>query len=85
MFTINFQPGYSNATTRRQWALHPDGQRFIVRAPNTGGRSGGLPAAAATFAPTNSVATPTTTVPLIPNLGLTILLDWQAGIKKEAK
>ena len=86
MFTINFQPGYTNATTRRQWALHPDGERFVVRAPNAGGRSGGLPAATATFAPANSATgAPATTIPAIPNLGLTIMLDWQAAIKKEAK
>ena len=84
MFTINFQPGYGNSPTRHQWALHPDG-RFLLRGPNTGGRSGGLAAATSTFTPTSAgTATPTTTQ-VIPNFGLTIMLDWQAAIKKEKK
>ena len=86
MFTINFQPGYTNAPTRHQWALHPDGQRFVLRAPNTGGRAGGLPAAAPTFAPPGATTSGApTTIPVIPNLGLTIVLDWQAAMRKASK
>ena len=75
---------YGNSPTRHQWALHPDG-KFLLRGPNTGGRSGGLAAATSTFTPTSAgTATPTTTQ-VIPNFGLTIMLDWQAAIKKEKK
>lgn len=85
MFTINYQPGYTNAPARHQWAVHPDG-RFLLRGPNTGGRSGGLAAATAVFAPTVATTTGTpTTAQTIPNFGLTIMLDWQAAIRKEQK
>jgi hypothetical protein len=86
MFTINFQGGYTNAPTRHQWALHPDGDRFLIRAPNTGGRAGGLPAAAPTFTPpgTSSAGAPSA-IATIPNLGLTVILDWQAALRKAAK
>jgi hypothetical protein len=89
LFTMNYQPGYSNSPTRHEWAVSPEGQRFLVRAPNVGARGGGgLVTAPMTFTPAGAGTTgaQTTTAPAnVPNYGLTVVLDWLAGIKRGGK
>jgi hypothetical protein len=89
MFTMNYQGGYSNSATRHEWAVSPDGQRFLLRAPNVGARGGGgLVTAPMTFTPAGATTAgaPASNAPAnVPNFGLTVVLDWPAAVKRGGK
>jgi Tol biopolymer transport system component len=87
MFTLGFQPAYSNSPIRHQWAVSPDGQRFLARAPNVAGRGrAGLGSAPSTFSPAGAGGTGVPVAPVLPpNFGLTIVLDWPQGLRGERR
>ncbi len=91
LFTMTFQPGYGTNPTRHQWAVSPDGRRFLARAPHLAGAGGGRgrtggpasapvsytpPGARGAAAPTAGRGAP------VPDFGLTVVLDWPAGIRE---
>ena len=78
IFSYVFQPGYSNAPFRHQWALAPDGNSFLARAPSSGARAGNVPQAPTTFTSGEGSPASTGRQMISPNRGLTILLNWPA-------
>jgi Tol biopolymer transport system component len=86
MFSLSFQGGYTNSPLRHQWAVAPDGQRFLARAPNTGRGSSAVPGAPLSFTPSGmsvAAAVPTGAPANLPNYGLTVVLDWPRAIRRE--
>jgi Tol biopolymer transport system component len=86
LFDRNYQPGYTNAPVRHQWAVSPDGEQFLLRAGHQAPRDGsGVVSATMSYTPPGAAggtAPPTTNAPAG---GLTILLNWPQAIRKDPR
>jgi len=83
-FGYVFQPGYSNAPDRHQWAVAPDGKQFLARAP-AAGATGPLATAPVTFTSPGGTAPAGGRQMFAANRGLTVLLNWPALVARATK